>query len=282
MPSFSHNPTVVGPTPDGYYLVYSIGGDAAGSAEPVPQSRKLDCTNGLPSCASKTKGFCRSGQPPGNGQIVLSYAKNIEGPWTHRVVMPINSPAGSLAAWNCAVNNPTALINDTTGAVTLMYHGTQCEGNLRGERLGLADAAHWNDTEYVKRPGPPIISPDNGTGSHEDPFMWRDRRGNYHVLTHDQSEGNLCGDGTAGHSCGAHLFSRDTYTWKVSKEGAYSSAVVLKSNGSLVHTGTRQRPQIVFADDGYTPLWLFNGASFEGNNPDLGMLTHTLAFEFES
>ena len=56
----------------------------------------------------------------------------------------------------------------------------------------------------------------------------------------------------------------------------------LKSNASVVNTGTRQRPQLVFSDDeARRPLYLFNGASFEGNNPDLHMLTHTLAFEFE-
>ena len=135
---------------------------------------------------------------------------------------------------------------------------------------------------YVKRAGPPIVGPENGTGSHEDPFVWVDRRGNYHALTHNQGDGNRCGGGSAGHSCGAHLFSRDSYRWGISGKAAYSSAVRLKSNASVVNTGTRQRPQLVFSDDeARRPLYLFNGASFEGNNPDLHMLTHTLAFEFE-
>jgi hypothetical protein len=39
----------------------------------------------------------------------------------------------------------------------------------------------------------------------------------------------------------------------------------------------------VFSDDGEVrPLVLLNGASFEGSNPDLKMLTHTMAFAFGS
>ena len=87
----------------------------------------------------------------------------------------------------------------------------------------------------------------------------------------------------AGHGCGAHLFSRDSRSWRISKQAVYTPAVTLKSNGSTVTMGTRQRPQLVFSNDGQQrPLLLFNGASFEGNNPDLNMLTHTLAFEFKS
>ena len=42
---------------------------------------------------------------------------------------------------------------------------------------------------------------------------------------------------------------------------------------------TRQRPQILFTEQG-KPLVLTNGASFEGNNPDMTHLTHTFAFAF--
>ena len=146
----------------------------------------------------------------------------------------------------------------------------------------MADAAHWNQTTYVKRAGPPIISAANGTGSHEDPFMWVDRRGHFHAITHNQGPGNLCGSGEAGHSCGAHLFSRDSYSWGISKAPVYTPQVRIKSTGEVVRLQTRQRPQVVFSDDGgMRPLYLFNGASFEGNNPDLNMLTHTLAFKFK-
>ena len=101
---------------------------------------------------------------------------------------------------------------------------------------------------YMKRTGAPIVAPSNGTGaknalfgaicvykrsfcqerqtqeklrkretrfsflgSHEDPFFWRDQRGRYHAVTHNQAQGNLCGNRSLGSTCGAHLFSRDSY-----------------------------------------------------------------------
>ena len=69
--------------------------------------------------------------------------------------------------------------------------------------------------------------------------------------------------------------------WRISKQPVYTAAVRLKSNSSVAQLQTRQRPQLVFSDDGeMRPLVLLNGASFAGNNPDLAMLTHTMAFAF--
>ena len=56
------------------------------------------------------------------------------------------------------------------GRILLMYHGSSClpksdPERLTGERLGIAEAAHWNAT-FAKRPGGPIVAPSNGTGSH--------------------------------------------------------------------------------------------------------------------
>ena len=155
--AFAHNPTAVGPTPDGYYLVFSIGGAAAGSARPNPPSWLLDCAApaGLPPCAARDQ--CRShGTPAANGQVVLSYASDpVRGPWVHRVVLPIGgnstTPPGDPGAWNCKHNNPSARVDPRTGAVTLMYHGSACDGSSKGERLGLADAAHWNDRYFSTR-----------------------------------------------------------------------------------------------------------------------------------
>ena len=85
----------------------------------------------------------------------------------------------------------------------------------------------------------------------------------------------------AGHSCGAHFFAHDPRgPWKMSAEAVYGPDVTL-TNGSNASFQTRQRPQLVFGADG-APLYLFTSGSFEGNNPDLSMLTHTFAHGFKT
>ena len=53
------------------------------------------------------------------------------------------------------------------------------------------------------------------------------------------------------------------------------------ANGTKATLQTRQRPQILFHPDGQ-PQVLFNGGSFEGNNPDMSDLTHTFTFAFRA
>ena len=119
--------------------------------------------------------------------------------------------------------------------------------------------------------------------NNEDPFVFFNPSsgGSWHIINHQQSKGNVCGSPTAGHACGAHWFARDAHgPWRMSPEPAYTPEVQL-TNGSTAVYQTRQRPQIVFDPaDGVTPTYLFNGGSFEGNNPDLNMLTHTFAQRF--
>lgn len=211
----------------------------------------------------------------------MAYSKSIYGPWKEKVILPRN-PDHNSSAWNCENNNPTAAIM-TNGTILLAYRANTCDRS-GGEKLGIAVASSWNDT-YVRRRGPPIVSKLNGTGNHEDPFLFIDSRGNYHMITHDQSVGNVCGN-SGDHGCGAHLYSTDTFTWHIGKSPVYNTTVMF-TNGTTSDFQTRQRPTLVFnTKNGITsgtpmrPLYLFNGASFEGNNPDIHMLTHTFAFAF--
>jgi hypothetical protein len=272
LPTFHHNPTVVGPTPDGYYLIFSIG---------IDDPEQIDCTAGIPACATdKKRPRCHDGTPETNGRISISYSRSPLGPWSTKVALPIGGvPDGQ---WNCKHNNPSAVIH-ADGRVLLMFHGSSCLGKgdperLTGERLGIAEASHWNAT-YTRRPGGPIVAPSNGTGSHEDPFFFMDKRGHYHAVTHNQADGNICGSRTLGSTCGAHLFSRDSYTWSISRTPVYTHEVFMES-GQTRELQTRQRPQLAFDPSTGQPSTLFNGASFEGNNGDLQDLTHTLAFRF--
>ena len=109
---------------------------------------------------------------------------------------------------------------------------------------------------------------------HADPFIWQDQRGAFHMITHNQAEDNVCGSRNAGGSCGAHLFSRDSYQWFVGKEPVYNASVTLV-NGTKTAFQTRQRPQLVLNPGDQRPEFLFNGGGFYGSNPDCTHLTHT-------
>ena len=65
----------------------------------------------------------------------------------------------------------------------------------------------------------------------------------------------------------------------MSQSPVYDRRVTL-INGSTVGFQARQRPQLVFKEDGVTPRILFNAGSFNGINFDLGMVSSTFAFSF--
>lgn len=260
LPTFHHNPTIVGPTPDGYYLLAYIGAD-------TPAETRINCAaHGVPT---------ERWRPLSNGISSMAWSKSLEGPWEQRVVLQRNHD-GNLSRWDCQNNNPSLTVLPN-GTVVMIYRANSCEGNS-GEALGLAIAEHWG-ADFVRHEEP-ILRPEDGFGNNEDPFLWVDAKGNFHIVAHEQSTNNVCGSNVAGHTCGAHLFSRDGFSWTVSRTPVYDSAVTL-ANGTTGELQTRQRPQIVFDANG-APLVLYNGASFEGNNPDTDILTHTFAFRFKS
>jgi hypothetical protein len=278
LPPFHHNPTTIGPTPDGYYLIYSIGNTNT-EVEQIP------CEQAVPADCDRENSFCRgTHMPNSNGRINLAYSKSVLGPWTEKVILPYDAD-GNASAWNCENNNPTATIL-SNGTIFLVYRADPCKASAGGgagggESLGVAIAAHWSGP-YIRRAGAPIVSPSDGTGNHEDPFLFehsarRDGTKSFHIITHNQAAGNVCGN-ASDHGCGAHIFSRDGWTWTISRTPVYDVDIEL-SNGSTSVLQTRQRPQILFSASGQ-PQVLTNGASFEGNNPDMAHLTHTFAFAF--
>jgi hypothetical protein len=286
-----HNPTIVGPTSDGYYVIYSIGSgtferdgyviDCEGPGG-VPAVCRPPNSPVWPPCAGRSSrgvepGGNISGTNYGHEQISLSYATSVAGPWTTKVALPYNG-RGVPTAWDVEVSNPTAVLL-RNGTVLLVYRGNPWGGGHEG--LGVAVAAHWNGT-YVRQAGP-ILGADAGFGNNEDPFAWQDARGHFHIVDHAQSDGNVCSNANVsfdGQGCGAHLFSRDGLTWTVGGVPVYTPEVLL-ANGETSVLQTRQRPQLVLSS-GPTrrPLYLWNGGSFHGGNGDLDHLTHTFVFEF--
>ena len=264
--------TFVGPTPDGYYLLFFIGTD-------LPK-REIDCRVRIPDVPIHPDPPLKS-----NGYTTMAWTKDIvHGPWDHRVVLMDNqdplTPAQA-ASWHCQMNNPTAQVLKN-GTVVLVFRANACD-KKGGERLGVAVATDFR-SEFQVHPDP-IVSPtaQNITSNNEDPFVWVEAEGtaaeSWHIVNHQQSHGNLCGSADAGHSCGAHFFARDARgPWRMSPQAVYSADVTL-ADGTAASFQTRQRPQLVFNPDG-SPQYLFTSGSFEGNNPDLNITTHTYAHGF--
>ena len=272
LPAFHHNPSLIGPTPDGMYLIFFIGAPNA--------TGMIDCRSVLPDVNPHP-------DPLSNGYITMAWAKDVvNGPWQSRVVLQDNGPGENQTSWHCIENNPSAVVLPN-GTVVMTYRANGCDKSDKatsGEHLGIAVAPHWSG-EFVRDPSA-FVGPETSNGTNnEDPFMWHQvdpdtGAASWHIVNHQQSKNNVCGSREAGSTCGAHWYAHSPHgPWTMSPEPAYNASVRL-INGSSAIFKTRQRPQLVFEADGATPLALFNGASFEGNNPDLHMLTHTFAFTF--
>lgn len=286
LPPFHHNPNLVGPTADGYWLLFFIGAPNATGA--------FDCTDGVPPGIANGSVPTNPRTPPiaSNGYITMAWTDDVAAPaerWRQRVVLRDNRPArNNLSSWHCEENNPAATVLPN-GTVWLAYRARACDiPSGTGEWIGFAVAPHWS-ADFVRLPAPAIAPAGSNGANNEDPFLWRVPAAaggaaaeSWHMITHQQSDGNICGDRAAGASCGAHWFAPSPHgPWRMSAEAAYSAAVVL-ANGTVAAYLTRQRPQLVFAADGVTPLYLFNGASFDGGNHDLGILTHTYVQKFRA
>ncbi|KAH7100162.1 hypothetical protein BKA62DRAFT_707818 [Auriculariales sp. MPI-PUGE-AT-0066] len=84
----------------------------------------------------------------------------------------------------------------------------------------------------------------------EDPFLWRDRRGYWHLLVHymiDITENNV-------------KYPRWTGPWTINTQTLAYNTTVLFTDGGRNDYNRRERPKLFFSDDGtMTPLYLING-----------------------
>ena len=87
----------------------------------------------------------------------------------------------------------------------------------------------------------------------DDPTLWQDRNGFFHILAHNGDGPHPCGShGAAGLSyrdgnplpvgCSAHLYSRDALHWVMSPVAAHNATVELSGGGT--RELYRQRPKV--------------------------------------
>jgi hypothetical protein len=219
LPVEAHNPQVI--RWNGQWLLFHIGdGD---STRPVH-----NCTSVWASAAATTATVQRS--------------SSLRGPWT-RANTTIPGP--------CVNPSPWALRNSSLAVV--------CSGSSlqnRSWRLLVSGngglTGRWSSREIFAGVSPPTVRPHKFW---EDPMLWVDLRGGWHILAHcyvpHYSEAD---DYVAG-----HLFSADGLEWTESPIEPYRHTVEY-SDGSVQNFSTLERPKLVFAADGQ-PTVLFNGAS---------------------
>lgn len=158
-----------------------------------------------------------------------------------------SSPDGPFTALDTqgyqACNNPSPVLAPN-GSLFVF-----CTWSIRHSPSG-DPAGPWN--------APIAVHPPRSPGANwEDPFLWIDARGYFHVLSHVWSELPYPSNPVSGHG-----FSKDGLIWEFSGEQPYDNGVQ-RLDGSVQRFATLERPKLVFSDQSrpHTPTHLINGVS---------------------
>jgi len=90
----------------------------------------------------------------------------------------------------------------------------------------------------------------------EDPNLWFDKRGNWHIVFHVYCTGLW-----PVYCISGHAYSQDGFDWIFSPVEPYGGTVHF-TDGSSFSFATRERPKFIFSDDSHTtPVALINGVS---------------------
>ena len=238
---FCHNPTIRR-APDGTYVLFHIGKDDPSRA---------------PSCSSAEQ-TCPSNHPPllpDDGREMITYASALHpaGPWTPRGSAAL---VGRGVGWMGWVSNPSVHFFANGSALLafrskVMPGGDNASQPVGTEVIGLASARHWAGPYSLLVDSPIVVD-------HEDPHIWADARGNFHLLSHGAQN---------------HWFTTPDAlgTWTLADGPAFDFGFVW-ANGTNATAVRRERPQLIF-DAGMTPLVFTSGATLLGH----GEMSITLA-----
>ncbi|KAJ5752438.1 hypothetical protein N7520_009355 [Penicillium odoratum] len=229
--AFAHNPSVVWSERDKVFLLYHIG-----------------CSQDVPAVCENMEFSCGPGNTVNgeSGISVLSSEDLVHWSSRGRVV------SGSNGGWDADVTNPAPLhvVDVGTDETMLAYRG--CPFNCNGtERINVASALGYTGP-YTGHSGPVFEEPS------EDPFVWVDKRGNFHMLVHSLLPDAGFGDGP---NVGRRGYSKSwDGPWVFDMETVAFDTKVLFSDGSSIEYYRRERPSLFFSEDGeMTPLFLSTG-----------------------
>ena len=131
-----------------------------------------------------------------------------DGPWT-RAFNNSGVSINCTGSWtkDCLVGNPAPFVFPN-GTVNLYFTATTCppnSGNLAPPCIAMARADSYAGPYQLATPSRPITYPES-----EDPSVFRDKRGNFHLVTNVNTYHARCAQGVP---CGGHAWSRDGYVF---------------------------------------------------------------------
>jgi hypothetical protein len=253
---FSHEP-IVAKAPTGEFVVYltHYNGDAADC--PI-----CNCTDGT---SKSGGGDCASECGGGKNKTLFSYFTYSTDPAGQN---PKWSPLTSLCApqmggdAKCGPNKGNPHV-DMNLAPVIRHDGSM----LAWTRWDIWNCLDWRNASTCHDTGQ---APDFNTSpptpwEGEDPSMWIDKEGYYHILSHNGARGKDYRPVNESGDCGRHYFSRDgsAGTWHVAPVQAadlggcaYPRVDVPFSDGRSYTFYRRERPHLVLGPDGFTPVAL--------------------------
>lgn len=209
----------------------------------TPRRPVQNCTGPRPStaAAAAARGSLKPASPRSPGADGGQYMYTVSG------LHVAASPDGPFERVNLSVancNNPSPVRHPNgTWFLVCHHYDVYRAASFRGP---------WTKVPTELGPLP------NGDGA-EDPYLWIDVAGNFHVMFHASRRGpdeDNCLAGHAGAVVAAHIFSRDGLRWNMSSTPPYTNVLALAGGRQQV-VATRERPKFIF--DAGTPAYLING-----------------------
>jgi len=228
----AHNPQAI-QAPDGTYIIYdSYGG----------------CTATTSNCVSETPCPCTKAGP---GNFTLHYSSSPKGPWT-KYVAAITYPC-----YSCNLT-PSPLFHPN-GTLYIIFH---CDADNSHQQCDLTavSAKTWKGPYDVVKSGQSIWGFNQSDNHPEDPFVWLDVRGDWHILMHNGPHG-------------LHIFSTDglNYTTANNNQGPYPYTTNITTTNGIDAVNRRERPWFLINEEKNVPTLLVTSVEPKSGNA----YTHT-------
>ena len=180
VPPWSHGAYIARDPPTGEYLLWHLGNGAIDPRTWAPCYNSSEAVEGFSSVSTDDDvRFTPLRAPPGQKQAFVQTAPSLAGPWTpwnNNTGVFVTFPPGS---WTNGIDNPSPFIFEN-GTTLLFFRSETCPKNwgaLAPACIGVARADTWQGP-YESLFVDPITHPEG-----EDPAVFRDTRGNFHMLT---------------------------------------------------------------------------------------------------